>query len=115
MKIPDSELRGFANNPENRIELGQCDSNAYKVYVRFQAEIYVGYVVCLKDGKLSQPTPHYWNVKRYMSDSGVEVEQLIDIYNYKEDKVLVYVEHNGGPESIEFFEKHIKKDNEHYA
>lgn len=114
MKIFDSDLKSFANNPENRIELGQCDSNAYKVYVRFQAEIHVGYVVYLKDGKYSQPTPHYWNVKKYISDSGREAEQLIDIYNYKKDKILVYLNHNGEMESLEYFEKQVKKDNEHY-
>jgi len=115
MKISDSELKNFANNPENKIELGQCDSNAHKVYTEFQAEIHVGYAKSHQNGISSADTPHYWNVKKYLSDSGEEVEQLIDIYNYKEDRVLKYFNHNGKKQSIEDFKNYVKMNNEDYA
>jgi hypothetical protein len=109
MKISDSELKSFANNPKNRIELGQCDLNAYKVYTEFQAEIHVGYAKSHQNGISSVDTPHYWNVKKYLLKSGEEVEQLIDIYNYKEGKTLKYFSHNGEKQSIEDFENFVKK------
>ena len=115
MKISDSELKNFVNNPENKIELGQCDSNAHKVYTEFQAEIHVGYAKSHKDGISSADTLHYWNVKKYLSGSGEEVEQLIDIYNYKEDRVLKYFNHNGKKQSIEDFKNYVKMNNEDYA
>lgn len=115
MKISDIQLKNFANNPDNKIELGQCDSNAYKVHVEFQAEIHVGYVQSLKNGEYSGAMPHYWNVKKYRSTSGEEIEQLIDIYNYKEDKVLTYLNHKGDMQPIEVFKKFVKKHSEPYA
>ena len=32
MTISEQELRAFANSPNNKIELRQCDRNAYRFY-----------------------------------------------------------------------------------
>jgi hypothetical protein len=60
-------------------------------------DIYAGFAFTAENGKKSKhPTPHVWNVNKFISQSGEDEEQLVDIYNYKTDGGLKYCDHFDG-------------------
>ena len=93
MNISASELFKFANDPANEIEMGQCDTNAIKVYERFRGEIYIGEATYVNPDGTRSNNGHFWNVLKYKLNSGEEVIQLVDIINYKSGTSGIYINH----------------------
>ena|SRR5690554_6551232 len=83
MVITEEDLIKFANDPQNNIEKRQCDTNAIKVFTKYQGEIQMGMATYINCEKEKSDVPHIWNVLRSTSESGKEVEKIIDIINYK--------------------------------
>lgn len=109
MTVNITDLHEFANNQVNEIKLGKCDSNAYKLYLRYGGEIHSGYARYSNQGQTSEPKPHYWNILQLESNhSKAQKSEIIDIYNYKSNREGIYLEHNGKIEAIEDFMKNTK-------
>lgn len=96
MKIIESELIEFANDPKNNIEMGQCDNNAIKVFIKFGCNINSGEATYIACGGEKNNRLHIWNVLKFTSDSGKEETQIIDIINYKKHMSGKYTDHRDG-------------------
>ena len=93
MEILEPELIEFANDPKNNIEMGECDTNAIKVFEKFGLEINSGEATYVKSSGEESENPHIWNVLKVTSDAGVEMVKIIDIINYKENVGGKYISH----------------------
>lgn len=110
MVISHQELKVFANNPKNKIALGKCCRNSYKLYNNFKNEgviMYYGTADYYNDGEFVQTVNHYWNVVK-MSSTKKNSVQIIDIYNYKKNTNDEYRNHKGIEEKIEVFKEFYK-------
>lgn len=92
MRISESELIDFANDPINEIDTGKCLENAMRVYKKYSGQVYIGDATYLKSDGSRKTFTHYWNVIRYIAEER-EVVQLIDIINYKGGTSGVYINH----------------------
>lgn len=87
-RINEKVLSEFANDPKNRIKFTMCNFNAVKVQKKFGGIIMQGKAdYILTDSNRQEKTNgHLWNI----------IEgQLVDIYNYVENKECHYFNHNG--------------------
>lgn len=115
MEISESELIEFANDPKNDIAMGECDTNAIKVFIKFELEIHSGEATYIKSSGEKIDNPHIWNVLRFTSESGDEIERIIDIINYKEHVGGKYTNHrNSDPISKEELERTRRMTREAY-
>ncbi|MGD8175750.1 hypothetical protein [Marinimicrobium sp. ARAG 43.8] len=96
MKITESELIEFANDPKNNIDMGQCDTNAIKVFVKFGCDIHSGEATYMECSGEKHDCLHIWNVLKFTSESGKEETQIIDIINYKKNMGGKYTAHRDG-------------------
>lgn len=93
MKITESKLIEFANDSNNNIDIGQCDTNAIKVFVKFGLEINSGEATYIKNSGGKGDAFHIWNVMKFTSKSGQEETKIIDIINYKKNTDGKYSAH----------------------
>lgn len=108
--IAESELRDFANNPQNDIRVGECDTNALKVYKKYGGAIFEGYATYIDKNNVIKTTTHYWNLVK--SNTPQKLDQIIDIANYLANTGVVYSNHSGTECSIAFIEG-LAKQREH--
>lgn len=100
--IEESELRNFANDPSNNIRLGNCESNALKVYKKFGGVVFEGSVTFLDADNIPKHDFHYWNIIE--SNDTQESDQLVDIANYLTDSRIFYSNHRGKVCSVSYLE-----------
>ena len=93
MKIPEDELIFFANDFNNGIEMGQCDTNAIKVYRKFGGLIYMGEATFIDLEGNRSDHPHFWNVLSFITADEISVTVIVDIINYKKSTKGVYINH----------------------
>ncbi|HMW39979.1 MAG TPA: hypothetical protein PKD57_11295 [Saprospiraceae bacterium] len=108
--IAESELRDFANDPQNDIRVGECDTNALKVYKKYGGVIFEGYATYIDKNNVIKTTAHYWNLVK--SNTPQKFDQIIDIANYLANTSVVYSNHSGTKCSIAFMEG-LAKQREH--
>lgn len=108
--IAESELRDFANNPQNDIRMGECDTNALKVYNKYGGAIFEGFATYIDKNNVIKTTPHYWNLVK--SNTAQKFDQIIDIANYLANTGVVYSDHIGTECSVAFMEG-LAKQREH--
>lgn len=110
MIVTVKDLEFFANDPRNRVALGKCDRNAYKVYKKYctqGAQIYYGKADYFSEGRFVSRVEHYWNVLTRVDEKGEELRQTVDIYNFKTGTSDEYRNHIGERESFEDFKTFI--------
>jgi len=92
MEIKIEELEKFANDSKNNIKVKVCIENALKVKKKYGGSIYQGNAsyYSFQDNKVFYTKGHIWNVINFKSEFNTPEEQIIDIYNYKENREFLY-------------------------
>lgn len=86
-EISLEQLKVFANNTMNFIEVNQCLKNAKKIYESFGGAIFFGDAMFYNfETKKITMHSHVWNILEHYDGNF----QIVDIVNYLEEKNGIY-------------------------